>query len=33
MAHRLPVAMLRRIFAVLLYGLCAYMLHKGLSGE
>ncbi len=33
MAHRLPVIALRRIFAFLLYSLCAYMLHKGLSGE
>ena len=33
MAHRLPMVTLRRIFAVLLYGLCAYMLNKGLSGE
>jgi len=33
MAHRLPMLTLRRIFAFLLYGLCAYMLHKGLFGE
>jgi uncharacterized membrane protein YfcA len=33
MAHRLPMVTLRRIFALLLYGLCAYMLNKGLSGE
>jgi uncharacterized membrane protein YfcA len=33
MAHRSPMVTLRRIFALLLYGLCAYMLNKGLSGE
>ena len=33
MAHHLPVAALRRIFAVLLYSLCAYTLHKGLYGD
>jgi uncharacterized protein len=32
MAHRLPVATLKRIFALLLYCLAAYMLWKGLSG-
>lgn len=31
MAHRLPVAQLKRIFAVILYALAAYMLYKGLS--
>jgi uncharacterized membrane protein YfcA len=30
-AHRLPVARLKRIFAVVLYALAAYMLWKGLS--
>ena len=30
-AHRVPVAQLKRIFAVLLYGLAAYMLYKGLT--
>ncbi len=32
LAHRLPVAQLKKIFAVLLYGLAAYMLWRGLSG-
>lgn len=31
-AHRLPVAQLKRVFAVLLYSLAAYMLWKGLNG-
>jgi uncharacterized membrane protein YfcA len=31
-AHRLPVAQLKRVFAVLLYSLAAYMLWKGLRG-
>lgn len=31
-AHKLPVAQLKRIFAVLLYGLALYMLNKGLRG-
>jgi uncharacterized membrane protein YfcA len=31
-AHRLPIAKLKRIFAVVLYGLAAYMLYKGLRG-
>jgi uncharacterized membrane protein YfcA len=31
LAHRLPVARLKRIFAVILYALAAYMLYKGLS--
>jgi len=31
MAHRLPVKTLKRIFAVLLYFLAAYMLYKGLT--
>ena len=29
-AHRVPVAQLKRVFAVLLYGLAGYMLYKGL---
>lgn len=29
-AHRLPVARLKRVFALLLYALAAYMLYKGL---
>lgn len=33
MAHRLPVAQLKRIFAVILYTLAAYMLYKGLSAN
>jgi uncharacterized membrane protein YfcA len=32
LAHRLPVAQLKRIFAVLLYSLAAYMLYKGVQG-
>jgi uncharacterized protein len=32
MAHRLPVAQLKRIFAIILYALGAYMLSKGLQG-
>ena len=32
MAHRLPVAKLKKIFAVVLYGLASYMLWKGLRG-
>ncbi len=31
-AHRLPVAKLKKVFAVILYGLAAYMLWKGLHG-
>ena len=31
-AHALDVAQLRRVFAVLLYGLAIYMLYKGLRG-
>jgi uncharacterized membrane protein YfcA len=31
LAHRLPVAKLKRIFAIILYALAAYMLYKGLS--
>ena len=31
-AHRLPVDQLKRVFAVLLYSLAAYMLWKGLRG-
>lgn len=31
-AHRLPVVQLKRIFALLLYGLAGYMLYKGLTG-
>ena len=30
-AHRLPVKQLKRTFAVILYGLAAYMLYKGLT--
>jgi uncharacterized membrane protein YfcA len=29
MAHKVPVAQLKRIFAVLLYCLAGYMLYKG----
>jgi len=32
LAHRLPVAKLKRIFAVILYALAAYMLYKGIQG-
>ena len=32
MAHRLPVAKLKRIFALVLYCLAAYMAYKGLRG-
>jgi uncharacterized membrane protein YfcA len=32
MAHSLPIAKLKRIFAVVLYFLAAYMLWKGLHG-
>jgi uncharacterized membrane protein YfcA len=31
-AHNMPVARLKRIFALMLYCLAAYMLFKGLSG-
>ena len=31
-AHRLPVAKLKKVFALILYGLAGYMLWKGLSG-
>jgi uncharacterized membrane protein YfcA len=31
-AHRVPVAQLKRVFALLLYCLAAYMLYKGLTG-
>ena len=31
-AHRVPVAQLKRVFALLLYCLAAYMLYKGLAG-
>lgn len=31
-AHRMNVRQLKRVFAVLLYGLAAYMLYKGLAG-
>ena len=31
MAHQLPIAKLKKIFATVLYGLSAYMLFKGLS--
>ncbi len=30
-AHKLPIAKLKRVFAVVLYGLSAYMLYKGIS--
>ena len=32
MAHSLPVAKLKRVFAVVLYALAAYMLWKGMQG-
>ena len=32
MAHRLPVAKLKRVFSLVLYALAAYMLYKGLRG-
>lgn len=32
MAHRLPVAKLKKVFAILLYGLALYMGYKGLRG-
>jgi uncharacterized membrane protein YfcA len=31
LAHRLNLVMLKRLFAIMLYGLCAYMAHKGLN--
>ena len=31
MAHQLPIAKLKKVFATVLYGLSAYMLFKGLS--
>jgi uncharacterized protein len=31
-AHALPVSMLKKVFASILYGLAAYMLYKGISG-
>ena len=31
MAHQLPIAKLKKVFAAVLYGLSAYMLFKGLS--
>jgi uncharacterized membrane protein YfcA len=31
MAHQLPIAKLKKVFAMVLYGLSAYMLFKGLS--
>jgi uncharacterized membrane protein YfcA len=31
LAHRLPVKQLKRIFALVLYALAAYMLWKGVS--
>ncbi len=31
LAHRLPVARLKKVFALILYGLAGYMLWKGLS--
>jgi uncharacterized protein len=32
LAHALSTARLKRIFAVMLYGLCAYMLSRAISG-
>lgn len=32
LAHALPTAELKRIFALLLYGLCAYMLNRAVAG-
>lgn len=32
MAHRLPVARLKKVFSLILYGLAAYMAFKGLRG-
>ena len=32
MAHRLPVAKLKKVFAFVLYALAIYMLRKGLFG-
>ena len=32
LAHRLNMRQMRRVFAVLLYGLAAYMLYKGFAG-
>ena len=32
LAHRLPVAKLKKVFALILYSLAAYMLWKGLHG-
>ena len=32
MAHKLPVARLKKVFALILYILAAYMLWKGLHG-
>lgn len=32
MAHRLPVAQLKKVFALVLYALASYMLYKGLRG-
>jgi uncharacterized protein len=31
MAHRMPVAKLKRVFALVLYALAAYMFWKGLA--
>lgn len=31
-AHRLPIAQLKKVFAVLLYALAAYMLYKAIKG-
>ncbi len=31
-AHALPVSMLKKVFASILYGLAAYMLYKGIAG-
>lgn len=32
LAHRLDVSQLRRVFAILLYALAAYMLYRGIAG-
>ena len=32
MAHQLPIAKLKKVFAIVLYSLSAYMLFKGISG-
>jgi uncharacterized protein len=32
LAHSLPTGRLKRLFALMLYGLCAYMLYRGFTG-